>query len=617
MRFTLTIITLLTLFICCDKKKSTLPTVEEIYSLQNRIAEGEIDTSFVHIKRADSILQLIEAPDTLKAENNYLKGLYFRSQSQLDSASIYFYNAMEFIADSVDNDRRGEYFQTAWRTYYNQGQYGDAITVLTNFKSKLDFEKQTLPVSWAYYNEEATYRRMRQYDKALQVNSLRVKFARERDTTNLSPALIARAEMLYLNLNNKKEAFRILDSLIQKSEHLTYHSRRQLFGTYGVLSYYEGDYNAAYRNYKIGLENVKKTTNSNRKINNLINAYNNLAEVCMDLKLYDSARKYLDTVKSYGFENIDQRKRRSLLNYELRLAIETNKSSNSIRSVLDSIIAYQDKQYLDKFSKELLALEKANEKEKELLAEKQESDIRNLKLESRIILITSIALSLFIIAVLFYRQKQLRFRQEGLQMQQRLLRSQMNPHFTFNTLSAIQSNINKDKDGSVEYLLKFSRLLRLVLENSTHNYVLLEKELESIRKYLDLQLFRFPGKFDYQITLENMEEDDPVFIPPMLIQPFVENSIEHGFSGIDHIGKITIHLRKGKKVIYCRIEDNGKGLIEDNSKAKESTSVKLISDYLKKTTKKELQFNHKGTESGEESGLVVSFHIPFNTTEYD
>ena len=114
-------------------------------------------------------------------------------------------------------------------------------------------------------------------------------------------------------------------------------------------------------------------------------------------------------------------------------------------------------------------------------------------------------------------------------MQQRLLRSQMNPHFTFNTLYAIQNQIKKDPEGAKDYMLKFSRLLRLILENSMQNYVQLEKEIDSLKKYMDLQLLRFPSKFNYQITLKDIEEDDLIFIPPMLMQPFVENSIEHGF----------------------------------------------------------------------------------------
>jgi tetratricopeptide (TPR) repeat protein len=617
MRNTLTGILLFFAIIFSCQEDKTPVTAQDIYELQQQISEGAIDTSYAYIRRADSLIQLTAAPDSLRAENNFLKGLYFNSISELDSAARYFYNAMAFVKDSIHKEREGQYFQNAWRAYFNLEQYGDALTVLDRFKSLLDHDKQRRPISWAYYNEQATYVRMKEYKKALEVNEERIRFARKRDTVGLPSALISGANLRYRRLKDREGAFRVLDSMITKRENLSYDSKRQLYGTYGVLSYYDGNYQAAYDNYKKAIENSKKTDSSAYKMNNLVNGYNNLAEVSIDLKRFSDARKYLDTVKSYGFDKIERRQQRYLLNYELRLASETNKSISTIAKVIDSIGAYQDRVYQDKFTKDLLALELANEKEKVLQAENQASEIRNLKLESRIILLSSVAVLLFAIGLLYYRQRKLKFETEGLQMQQRLLRSQMNPHFTFNTLSAIQSRMKTDKEGSAQYLLKFSRLLRLILENSTKNYVQLEMELDSIRKYMDLQLLRFPGKFTYKISLENMEEDDLLFIPPMLIQPFVENSIEHGFKRIDYSGNIDIKLELRDKFIHCCIADNGIGLNEKTNYNKTSTSVVLISDYIQKATKSQLKFTNRQEMPGSDTGVRVEFLIPYKLTEYD
>ena len=131
-------------------------------------------------------------------------------------------------------------------------------------------------------------------------------------------------------------------------------------------------------------------------------------------------------------------------------------------------------------------------------------------------------------------------------MQQRLLRSQMNPHFTFNTLYAIQNKVKDDQKIASDYLLKFSRLLRLILENSMQDYVLFENEIDSLKKYMDLQLFRFPNKFTYEVIYKSLEEDEFIFIPPMLLQPFIENSIEHGFSDIDYTANFETFLDENR-----------------------------------------------------------------------
>jgi len=222
-----------------------------------------------------------------------------------------------------------------------------------------------------------------------------------------------------------------------------------------------------------------------------------------------------------------------------------------------------------------------------------------------------------VIGVFYYQRRKLRFEKQSLENQQRLLRSQMNPHFTFNTLYAIQTEMKKDQKGASDYLLKFSRLLRLILENSTQNYVQLEKELDALKKYIDLQSIKQSSKFDYHIRLDNLEEDDLVFIPPMLLQPFVENSIEHGFKNLDYHGQLDIALGLKGKFIHCTIEDNGNGIIGHESGYKNSTSVGLISDFIEKATKSKLQIVNKATLDKDQSGVCIKFLIPYRLTEND
>jgi LytS/YehU family sensor histidine kinase len=328
------------------------------------------------------------------------------------------------------------------------------------------------------------------------------------------------------------------------------------------------------------------------------------------------ARMYLDSVKILQIENLSREKQKALLDYELRLAVETNKSNASVSRLLNDIYEHQDAIYKRKSKIELLALTDANDAQKVLLKEKQASEIENLKLENRFIILLVTIITLGLVAMLLYRQRKLRFEKQELQMQQRLLRSQMNPHFTFNTLAAIQNKFKTDKERASSYLLKFSRLLRVILENSMQNYVQLEKELESLRKYMDLQLFRFPDKFNYTLKLVNLEEDELIFIPPMLIQPFVENSIEHGFVGIYYQGEIKISLEKVGEFIKCTIEDNGTGISEKLNQNKKSTSIQLISEYIERATKSKIGVYNKD-KTQDKTGVIISFLIPSKPTEND
>jgi LytS/YehU family sensor histidine kinase len=455
------------------------------------------------------------------------------------------------------------------------------------------------------------------YKRALEINNLKLEVARKYDTTSLPPALVGMANLKYFHLNDKLGAFTILEDLLKNEENLNAYNQSLANTEYGIYLYYDGNYEKALWHYLKALESQKKVNPEVENLGEIANCHSNIAEVYMDLKQYDLAKVYLDSVKQLGINNISRSRQKNVLNYQLRLAMETNRDSREVTKLVDSIYKYQNEVYLQNSENELLELTKANERQRLLSLEKQASDIENIKLQTRsIILITSLVL-LTLIGVLLYGRRKLKFEKQSLQLQQRLFRSQMNPHFTYNTLYAIQKEIKTDAKSAENYLLKFSRLLRLVLENSMNNYVLLSKELEAIQKYLDIQLIHAPNRFSYEVHLENMEEDELVFIPPMLLQPLIENSIEHGFSGIDYTGQLTLKLTLEEKFIGCTIEDNGVGLKKGVNSEKQSASTKLIQDFLKKSTKKGFSILNKQDQNSKETGLIVQFLIPYKFTEND
>ncbi len=145
------------------------------------------------------------------------------------------------------------------------------------------------------------------------------------------------------------------------------------------------------------------------------------------------------------------------------------------------------------------------------------------------------------------------------------LRAQMNPHFVFNCLNSINSYIQlSDPDTASGYLTKFSRLIRLVLDNSREEMVPLEKELEALRLYVELEALRFEGRFRFEINLDENLDTTGLDIPPMLIQPYVENAIWHGLMhrpGNDGHLWVRVREEEGRSLVF-EVEDNGVGRAE-------------------------------------------------------
>jgi ligand-binding sensor domain-containing protein len=140
------------------------------------------------------------------------------------------------------------------------------------------------------------------------------------------------------------------------------------------------------------------------------------------------------------------------------------------------------------------------------------------------------------------------------------LRAQMNPHFIFNSLNSINTFILKNKtEAASDYLNKFARLIRAVLSNVKQKLVTLEDELDALRIYLELEQLRFNYKFDFLISIDRFMDTNRVFVPPLLLQPYVENAVWHGLMYKETKGKIEITARKNGNNIQFIIQDNGVG----------------------------------------------------------
>jgi LytS/YehU family sensor histidine kinase len=262
------------------------------------------------------------------------------------------------------------------------------------------------------------------------------------------------------------------------------------------------------------------------------------------------------------------------------------------------------------------------EADKRLMAARSEAERRDQKKNIWILVAISLLVILGLIGYFSYRhwrQKNIIADQKNKLLSEKLLISQMNPHFIFNSLNAIQNFIFKqDHYLAGIYLKQFSELMRMILEFSRREYISLEEEYRFMVSYLDLQKLRFGGKFDYSIVIDGDLDRDSVLIPPMLGQPFAENAIEHGIFHLESKGVLSIRIRPEGDMLVYEVEDNGVGLAaaklwkrpHHKSLATDITRERLASLHRENSEKGELEIIDKNSLPGMGSGVIVKFTIP-------
>ncbi len=221
-------------------------------------------------------------------------------------------------------------------------------------------------------------------------------------------------------------------------------------------------------------------------------------------------------------------------------------------------------------------------------------------------------------------QLKLEFERRLSKVEMGALRSQMNPHFIFNCLNSIDYYILKNEtEKASDYLNRFSRLIRLILQNSRKSQVNLKDELEALRLYIEMETLRFQGQFVYTIQIKDDLAPVDHEIPPMLLQPYVENAIWHGLLHSEKPGRIDIVLALEEHNLICTIQDNGVGRdyvqkMNASSRLKtRSMGTKITEDRLELFSK--LYHNEASVdiidlkdENGRASGTRVDLSIPLH-----
>ena len=203
------------------------------------------------------------------------------------------------------------------------------------------------------------------------------------------------------------------------------------------------------------------------------------------------------------------------------------------------------------------------------------------------------------------------------------LRAQMNPHFVFNSLNSIQHYIlNSKSNEAAKYLNKFAKLIRTILSNSEKPMVTVNEDVESLRLYLELEQMRFDGKFEYSINVDKSVDGDYDEIPPMLMQPYLENAILHGLNPKETKGHLKIDIFTKDNYIVCRITDDGIGLVKSGEIKRtqpgsqhKSLGMKITSErvrILNDINKSDLSVSVTDLKdaNGNSCGTMVELYIP-------
>ena len=256
---------------------------------------------------------------------------------------------------------------------------------------------------------------------------------------------------------------------------------------------------------------------------------------------------------------------------------------------------------------------KVKEQQIELLT--AENRIKNQRIRLAVLFIgLLILLVLLVLILLYYRRKQAAYQRS--ELQQQLLRSQMSPHFIFNVMGSIQSYLYKNEaNKAAEYLGRLASLSRSVLEYSSQETISLKKEIETLQNYIELERARMADPFEVEYDVDEEMETDFIEIPPMLIQPFVENVIKNSLKKLEYPGKLVVRFEEAGDFIEVEIEDNGIDLQSNNDKGHHSKALKIFLQRkkgIKHKFKKEIIFELKDKKTVDltQHGVIVHLRLP-------
>ncbi len=379
---------------------------------------------------------------------------------------------------------------------------------------------------------------------------------------------------------------------------------------------------------KLALKIIKPNVKLAEKLGDkyyISSVYTDFARALINIGQTKKAKEYL--LKSLKISNnipslnSDIYKQLSIIaekNNDNKLALEYYKKYNS-----------EEKKVYNKKNRQLVSdlvikqLRKESESKIQQLGEKNKEVSKRLKRSrTSIYFLFSLLILLIILAYILYQQNKLRNQRKVINLEQSLLRAQMNPHFIFNSLNSVKLFIihNKSKDA-ISFLSKFAKLIRAILNSTKQKEMSLKEEIEMIKLYINIENIRLNNTIEYSFDIDSEIDLETVKIPSFLTQPFIENALWHGLSHMPEDNrKLKISIKKSNnKIISIEIQDNGIGrkraLEIKKSKIfyKKSLGIDLSNERLKmfaKSNEYNIKFEDLYDNEGKASGTKVIILIP-------
>ncbi|WP_437920570.1 sensor histidine kinase [Sphingobacterium sp. LRF_L2] len=473
------------------------------------------------------------------------------------------YNGMGNIRSLVANNHEANY-------YYNKA----AAIVLSDDSIQLSAEAKSAMLLSAAQSNEMTF----QYDLADKMNRAALPLIKDVPEGHINHQRVL-VQMIQMLSATRAPSDSILPYLHRLEELHRNHPDR-----YNVSFLYESkekyfarttlqDSLLHYQLLKIDTDEKLYQLDSSAgiHINNLLIAYCNASHSYIVLEKVDQANKILKKATDLRSHHQKMIYPSNEIDYQNSLAAlyKAQGKKDQAIAVLSYTASLQKAIYETENTQavaEMSSLYQLQAKDRSIRTLHENIKIDKLRLQkNRLLLAVSILITVLLSMLLLffyytYRQRRLQQVKEKIILQQQLLRTQMEPHFIFNILAAVQSFIRMDrKEQAIKYLNRFSRLLRSSLELSRENLVPLNEEIETLENYINLQQMRFEDAFSYSLQQPFEQDLSAVMLPPMLVQPYVENAILHGVDMDKGGGHVAVEFSfEADDLLKIRIADTGK-----------------------------------------------------------
>ncbi|TYA84413.1 tetratricopeptide repeat-containing sensor histidine kinase [Seonamhaeicola marinus] len=585
--------------------------------------KGELRTAATYFKKAIEINEEIGSNNLSASLLNL--GTTYSDMGDFDEAILYLKKALS-IAKVEKNEQRIAYSLNNLGTIYNI--QGNTPLALEHFNKSLTIHKKlgdSISIAHNFKNMGYTYNIQKNNEKAISYFKKSLGIYQRINNKHRISATLSDIGNIHEESGNYQKALKYYIDALRISKEVGANSETTyILNNIGGIYLLSKDYTNSNQYFKkakkISLEKGNKET--------LCGAYIGLARIDINQRNYDAALgnalKAKEISEKSGFLEYQKQTLEALSKIYKKTGYyeKALKSYELYKTLNDSLFSKKNVEKIAQIEAEYKykqAIDSANIRELELTKQVTTTsrDLEKSKQKYLWAIIGFLTVSIILGSTIFFQKfRTIKAKNQTIVTEQKLLRSQMTPHFIFNSLSVLQGMIlNKEDKKSVNYLLKFSKLIRITLENSRDKLVLLSQELLAVENYLALQNLE-NASYQYNITVTDAINTSAFKIPPMLIQPFVENAIEHAFNETISTKQIDISINYSKEDLICTIADNGIGInAQKTSKVAEKSSMStLITSERLQILSKDLKVNGSITiEDRTEynsQGTLVTLIIP-------